>query len=48
MSIGIVDIDMPIGTITFHIVLANTLFLFCLYNIDNLKVKFDNLKNVLV
>ena len=47
-SIGTADVDTPLGTITFHVVPANTPFLFCLYDMDNLKVKFDNLENVLV
>jgi hypothetical protein len=34
--------------ITFHIVFADVLFLLCLDNIDRLKVRFDNLENVLI
>ena len=48
MLIRTANVDTPLRTITFYVVPANTLFLFCLYDMDNLKVKFDNLKNVLV
>ena len=47
-SLGIVDIKILVGQITFHVVLADVPFLFCLRDIDRLRVKFDNLDNVLV
>jgi hypothetical protein len=39
---------MPLGTITFHVVSVNTLFLFCLQDINRMGVKLDNLANILI
>jgi hypothetical protein len=47
-SLGTADVKTPIGTVTFHIVPADVLFLLCLEDIDKLNVKFDNLDNVLI
>jgi hypothetical protein len=47
-SIGTADVQTPIGMITFHIVFADVPFLLCLDDIDRLKVRFDNLENVLI
>jgi len=41
------DIVTPIGKITFHVVPADTPFLLCLKDLDDLRVKFDNLEKVL-
>jgi hypothetical protein len=48
ISQGTVNVDTPIGIITFHVVPANTPFLFCLQDMDRLGVKLDNLENVLI
>jgi hypothetical protein len=47
-SIGTVAIDTPIGTIQFHVVQVDTPFLLCLADMDDLKVYFNNLQNVLI
>ena len=47
-SIGSAKVATPISTIEFHIVKINTLFLFCLADMDHLQVYFNNLKNLLV
>jgi hypothetical protein len=43
-----VNVSTLLGTITFYILLTNTLFLFCIKNIDNIGVELHNLRNVLV
>lgn len=48
ISLGTIRIQTPLGYITFHVVPANTLFLFCIRDMDKLGVKLDNLENVLV
>jgi len=48
ISLGTIRVKTPLGYITFHIVPANTLFLFCIKDIDKLGVKLDNLENMLV
>ena len=48
ISQGTVDVPTPLGVITFHIVPANTPFLFCIQDMDKMNVKLDNLKNVLI
>jgi hypothetical protein len=48
ISQGTATINTPIRLITFHIVPANTPFLFCIQDIDKLGVKLDNLENVLI
>src|SRR5712664_3241476 len=46
-SLGTTDIVTPIGKITFHVVPADTPFPLCLKDLDDLRVKFDNLEKVL-
>src|SRR5438045_9219110 len=46
--IGTICIDSPIGTIQFHVIEANMPFLLCFADMDNLKVYYNNLRNVLV
>lgn len=48
MSLGTACVKTPLGPINFHIVPTNTPFLLCLQDMDKIKVKFDNLKNVIV
>jgi hypothetical protein len=43
-----VNISTLLNTITFHVLPTNTLFLFCIKDIDNISVELHNLKNVLV
>jgi hypothetical protein len=43
-----VNVSTLLGTITFHVLPTNTLFLFCIKDIDNIDVELHNLKNVLV
>lgn len=45
---GVVQVPTPLGTITFHVVPANTPFLLCLKDMDNIGVFFDNTRNVLI
>jgi len=40
---GIVTVDTPLGPITFHIVPENTPFLYCIQDIDRIRVKLNNL-----
>ncbi len=47
-SQGTIQVYTPIGIITFHVVPANTPFLFCIQDMDAMGVKFDNLRNVLI
>ena len=47
-SKGTTKVNTPLGTITFHVVPANTPFLLCLKDMDELNVKFDNLRNLLI
>ena len=47
-SIGSLSVNTPIGAVEFHIVEADTPFLMCLKDMDDLKVYFNNLKNVLI
>jgi len=48
ISLNIIRVKTPLGYITFHIIPANTSFLFCIRDIDKLGVKLNNLKNILV
>jgi hypothetical protein len=48
ISLGTVDVKTPLGYITFHVVPANTPFLFCIEDMNKLGVRLDNLKNILV
>jgi hypothetical protein len=45
---GTVDVSTLLGIIIFYVLLTNTLFLFCIKNIDNIGVELYNLKNMLV
>ena len=47
-SIGTVDVKTPIGTVTFHVLPADTPFLLSLKDLDDHKVRFDNLENKLI
>ncbi|KAI9034737.1 GAG-pre-integrase domain-containing protein, partial [Aspergillus affinis] len=47
-SIGSAKVSTPIGNIQFHIVNADTPFLLCLADMDNLGIYYNNLKNVIV
>jgi hypothetical protein len=47
-SIGTIDVPTPLGTITFHVVPANTPFLLCVQDMDKMGVHLDNVRNVLV
>jgi hypothetical protein len=47
-SQGTVDVSTLLGTIIFYILLTNTLFLFCIKDINNIGVELHNLKNILV
>ena len=45
---SIIRVQTPLGYITFHIIFANTPFLFYIRDIDKLGVKLNNLKNILI
>ncbi|KAK1457361.1 hypothetical protein CCUS01_01829, partial [Colletotrichum cuscutae] len=45
VALGIVEVETYFGTITFYILLINTLFLLYLKNIDRLGIIFDNTRN---
>ncbi|POS82415.1 hypothetical protein EPUL_006188 [Erysiphe pulchra] len=47
-SLGSITIDTPLGMIEFHVVNDEIPFLLCLYDMDRLQVKLDNLNNVLL
>jgi hypothetical protein len=47
-SIGSAVVPTPLGSVTVQVVGENTPFLLCLQDMDRLKVKLDNLKNVLI
>jgi hypothetical protein len=47
-SQGTVDVSTLLGTIIFYVLFINTLFLFCIKDIDNIGVELHNLKNMLV
>ena len=48
VSQGIIKVPTPLSIIIFYILLANTLFLFYIQNMDKIGVKLDNLTNVLI
>jgi len=48
ISLSIIRVRTPLGYITFYVIPINTLFLFCIKDIDKLGVKLNNLKNILV
>jgi hypothetical protein len=41
--ISTIQVSIPLGNITFHVLPTNTLFLYCLQDIDRMKVKLDNI-----
>lgn len=45
LSIGLVNLDIPLGSITSHILFLNILFLICLANIDKLGIFFNTVTN---
>jgi hypothetical protein len=47
-SMGIINVNTPIGMVTFHVVDADVPFLLCLQDLDRLGAKYDNLANVIV
>ncbi|CCU78396.1 (conserved with many other fungi) [Blumeria hordei DH14] len=47
-TVGSAVVKTPLSPIIFHVVAANTPFLFCLKDMDDMGVKYDNLENVLV
>ena len=47
-SQGTIQVHTPISIITFHVVPTNTPFLFCIQDMDAMRVKFDNLRNILI
>ncbi|KAI1002382.1 hypothetical protein K3495_g5815 [Podosphaera aphanis] len=47
-SIGSIQVVMPIGTVEFHVFNVDTLFLLCLKDMNNLRVYYDNIKNIIV
>jgi hypothetical protein len=48
LSQGTIQVQTPLRIITFHVVPANTPFLYCIQDMDAMGVRLDNLKNVLV
>jgi hypothetical protein len=48
LSLRIIQVDTQLENIMFHVLPTNTLFLFCLQDIDRIGVKLDNLQNVLI
>ena len=46
--IEIVNVKIPINVIIFYVLNSNILFLLFLGNINKLKVKFNNLKNIFI
>jgi len=48
ISLSTIRVKIPLGYITFHIIPANTPFLFCIGDMDKLGVKLNNLKNILI
>ena len=47
-SIGTINLDIPMGTVVFHILQVNTPFLLCLADMDKLGAYFNNIINQLV
>ena len=45
---GTIDVFTLLGTITFHVVPANILFLLCIQDMDKMEIKLDNLKNIFI
>lgn len=47
-SIRLVILDIPLGSITFYIILVNILFLLYLADIDNFRAFFNNIANLVI
>lgn len=47
-SIGIISVNTPIGNVDFHVVKADTPFLLCLADMDNLRVYYNNVTDTLI
>jgi hypothetical protein len=47
ISIGTIQVSTPLGNIIFYILLTNILFLYCFQDINYIKVKLDNIQNML-
>jgi hypothetical protein len=45
---GTVNVSTLLGTIIFYVLFTNTLYFFCIKNINNISVELHNLKNILV
>ena len=48
LSQGTIEVNTPLGVITFHVVPTNTPFLYYIQDMDRMGVKLDNLENVLI
>jgi hypothetical protein len=48
VSLGTIQMPIPLEIITFYVVPANTPFLFCIQDMDRIGIKLNNLKNVLI
>jgi hypothetical protein len=48
MFISTIQVNTPLGNIMFHVLPTNTLFLYYLQDINHMKVKLDNIQNILV
>jgi hypothetical protein len=46
--ISTIQISILLGNITFYVLPTNTLFLYCFPDIDRIKIKLDNIQNILV
>lgn len=47
-SLGTINVDNPIGSITFHVIPLNTPFSLCIKDMKRMNVKLDNLRNLLI
>jgi hypothetical protein len=45
---GVIRVPTLLSTIIFYVVLTNTPFLLCLQDMDAIRVRFNNLKNILI
>jgi hypothetical protein len=48
ISISIIQVSTPLGNIIFYVLPTNTPFLYCFQDMDRIKVKLDNIQNILV
>jgi hypothetical protein len=48
MFISIIQVSTLLGNIIFYVLLTNILFLYYLQDIDRIKVKLDNIQNMLI